>query len=358
MANAAVDWLLENLQHLLLHEAHLIRDAKTQLEKLEMDLRLLKAFLTASTTKRRKEDDGVRQELLRQARDVIYEAEDVIDAFVFLAGESRSKNCFVRAFRKPVKLISFSKQIENVSAKVRNISSKEGVFDFSQPQGSNEEIIKVPMLREDNVVGFEDEKDVLIKYLTEETKKLDVITIVGMPGIGKTTLAWQIYRDPIIQYEFPTLIWIHVSNNFTYRDVYLAIWKKFTGADATGKSDEELAQQICFLYFGMFPPHFEIPVGKLISMWIAEGFIRQRDGLSMEETAENYLNDLINRQLVEVDQIKSNGKVKTCRIHRMLHDFCKIQAGEEMENNPVEVAKEIREDTCMEIFSTNLVHYL
>ncbi|KAL0356353.1 UNVERIFIED_CONTAM: putative late blight resistance proteinR1B-16 [Sesamum radiatum] len=88
----------------------------------------------------------------------------------------------------------------------------------------------------------------------------------------------------------------------------------------------------CFLYLGMFPENFEIPVWKLIRMWIAEGFIQEETGISLEETAENYLEDLINRNLVRVEKMRPDGKAKTCRIHDMLRDFCIKEAGNEREN--------------------------
>lgn len=85
----------------------------------------------------------------------------------------------------------------------------------------------------------------------------------------------------------------------------------------------------CFLYLGMFPEDFEIPTWKLIRMWIAEGLIQPKDAMSMEETAEFYLHDLINRNLVRVDKLKADGRVKVCRIHDMVRDFCKREAGRE-----------------------------
>ncbi|KAL2517761.1 putative disease resistance RPP13-like protein 3 [Abeliophyllum distichum] len=85
----------------------------------------------------------------------------------------------------------------------------------------------------------------------------------------------------------------------------------------------------CFLYFGMFPEDFQIPVWKLVRLWIAEGFIQQKEGMSLEDIAEEYLDDLVNRNLVMVGERRSNGKVKTCHVHDMLHVFCKNQAAEE-----------------------------
>ncbi|KAH6812537.1 hypothetical protein C2S51_026299 [Perilla frutescens var. frutescens] len=78
----------------------------------------------------------------------------------------------------------------------------------------------------------------------------------------------------------------------------------------------------CLLYFGMFPEDFEIPVWKLIRLWIAEGFIQQKNGASLEETAENYLEELINMNFIRAKMFKLDGKVKTCRMHALLRDFC------------------------------------
>ncbi|KAL0285623.1 UNVERIFIED_CONTAM: putative late blight resistance proteinR1B-16 [Sesamum calycinum] len=95
----------------------------------------------------------------------------------------------------------------------------------------------------------------------------------------------------------------------------------------------------CFLYLGMFPEDFEMPVWKLLHMWIAEGFIQKESSINLEETAEDYLKDLINRNLLKVDKRRSDGGVKTCRIHNMLCDFCKNKAGSETENFLQEVKR-------------------
>ncbi|KAL0335560.1 UNVERIFIED_CONTAM: putative disease resistance RPP13-like protein 3 [Sesamum radiatum] len=65
-----------------------------------------------------------------------------------------------------------------------------------------------------------------------------------MPGLGKTTLALKIYRDSRIQYEFPTIIWVYVSEEYNKKDIFLTILKKFTQQDMSRKSEEELAQQV------------------------------------------------------------------------------------------------------------------
>ncbi|XP_011072189.1 putative late blight resistance protein homolog R1B-16 [Sesamum indicum] len=97
----------------------------------------------------------------------------------------------------------------------------------------------------------------------------------------------------------------------------------------------------CFLYLGMFPKDFEIPAWKLICMWIAEGFIQEKFGINLEETTYNYLEDLINRNLVRVEKRRPDSRVKTCRIHVMLRDFCIKEAGNERENFLQEMERSI-----------------
>lgn len=83
----------------------------------------------------------------------------------------------------------------------------------------------------------------------------------------------------------------------------------------------------CFLYLGYFPKKFEIPTKKLIRMWMGEGFIPQiqlggnREG-TMEYKGEQYLQELVQRGMVQVGKVNSLGRIKTCRIHNLMRDFC------------------------------------
>ncbi|CAL5398880.1 unnamed protein product [Camellia sinensis] len=84
----------------------------------------------------------------------------------------------------------------------------------------------------------------------------------------------------------------------------------------------------CFLYLGAFPQDQEIPVQKLICLWIAEGFIQKIGQRSLEEVAEDYLMDLIQRSLVIVAQKGFDGRIKACRMHDLLRDLCLKKASE------------------------------
>lgn len=73
----------------------------------------------------------------------------------------------------------------------------------------------------------------------------------------------------------------------------------------------------------------EIPVWRLVQLWIAEGFVQKSELKSMEEMAEDYMMALISRSLVMVAKKSSLGGVKSCCIHDLLHEFCVAKAKEE-----------------------------
>ncbi|XP_047978960.1 putative late blight resistance protein homolog R1B-16 [Salvia hispanica] len=89
----------------------------------------------------------------------------------------------------------------------------------------------------------------------------------------------------------------------------------------------------CFLYMSGFPQDYEIRASELIKLWVAEDFFvhrkRQIDSKTVKESAEESLEDLVKQSLVLVTRRKIDGKIKSCRLHNMVRDFCVRQAGQE-----------------------------
>ncbi|XLR29211.1 hypothetical protein S83_057111 [Arachis hypogaea] len=82
--------------------------------------------------------------------------------------------------------------------------------------------------------------------------------------------------------------------------------------------------RLCLLYFGLFPQDYSIKCSTLTQLWVAEGFVNENEmfgAQTLEEAAEDYLAELIRRSLVKVSNVFVNGKVKSCRVHDLMHDF-------------------------------------
>ncbi|KAH0724169.1 hypothetical protein KY285_000034 [Solanum tuberosum] len=78
----------------------------------------------------------------------------------------------------------------------------------------------------------------------------------------------------------------------------------------------------CFLYMGVFAETREIPVWKLIKLWIAEGFVKKVNHKNLEDVAEENLRELVDRSLVLLGKHTSLGKIKTCKMHDLVRDMC------------------------------------
>ncbi|XLR21245.1 disease resistance protein RPP13-like [Arachis ipaensis] len=94
-------------------------------------------------------------------------------------------------------------------------------------------------------------------------------------------------------------------------------------------SYDSLPQRLksCFLFLGVYPEDYKINVKRLKLLWIAEGLIQLpeigiSDGPEVEDIAEEYLNELVDRSLVMVVERRSDGGVKSCWIHDLLLDLC------------------------------------
>ncbi|XP_059662340.1 disease resistance protein RPM1-like isoform X1 [Cornus florida] len=77
----------------------------------------------------------------------------------------------------------------------------------------------------------------------------------------------------------------------------------------------------CLLYFSIFPEDHSIECGRLIRLWIAEGFVMKERGKTLEEVAEEYLNELIGRNLVHVSKWDFDGRARSCRLQNLLLEF-------------------------------------
>ncbi|KAL2553438.1 Disease resistance protein (CC-NBS-LRR class) family [Forsythia ovata] len=101
----------------------------------------------------------------------------------------------------------------------------------------------------------------------------------------------------------------------------------------------------CFLYMGVFPEDYVIHVSYLIRLWVAEGFLKPITPKSLEEVAKEYLEDLIDRNLIMVRDRSYSGELKTCSIHDLIRDLIVRKAQEEkflhVMNQKIEISPEI-----------------
>lgn len=77
----------------------------------------------------------------------------------------------------------------------------------------------------------------------------------------------------------------------------------------------------CFLYLAVFPKAYEIPIRRLLQLWLAHGFVQTSPEASVpEDVAKKYLEELVCRNMIEIVRWKPDGTPKTCHMPCYLYD--------------------------------------
>uniref|UniRef100_M8BLF4 Putative disease resistance RPP13-like protein 3 n=1 Tax=Aegilops tauschii TaxID=37682 RepID=M8BLF4_AEGTA len=106
-------------------------------------------------------------------------------------------------------------------------------------------------------------------------------------------------------------------------------WKRLDSVLSMCFDDLPHDMKSCFLYFAALPVNTLIRARSLVCMWMAEGFLRPKDGKQMEKVGEQYLKELIARRLVNLApmEYEASGDERVA-VQTKVHDFLLHEAQE------------------------------
>jgi hypothetical protein len=254
MADALVSVVLEQLSSIINEkvgqEVRLVVGVDNEVEKLASNFRAIQAVF-ADAEERQLKDQLVKH-WLDQLKDVSYDMDDVLDEWGTAIAKSQSKvnqhprkntrkvcsfmifSCF--HFRKVGLRRDIALKIKELNERIDGIAIEKNRFHFK----SSEVVIKqhdhrrtVSFIDAAEVKGRETDKGRVRNMLLSESSQgpaLRTISLVGMGGIGKTTLAQLVYNDHEVETHFDKRIWVCVSDPFDETKIAKAILEALKGS--------------------------------------------------------------------------------------------------------------------------------
>uniref|UniRef100_R7W7W6 Disease resistance protein RGA2 n=1 Tax=Aegilops tauschii TaxID=37682 RepID=R7W7W6_AEGTA len=225
-----------------------------------LEATLMDILLVVGAAERQHVVDTNQILLLQQMKDAVSDADDVLDEFDYMLLKEKAEKNDLRS-RIASSSLSFGKRLVN-SDKSRSelrkvLKSLERVRTSAkmfvqvmtlESYNPSQSLQCVParttgsFLHEDVTFGREREIHELVGQLVyrsdecslnnEEKFRTEVHAIVGVGGIGKTTLALLIYNDERIVDFFDVRVWVSVSSNFDKTRVIKEIIENITDGES------------------------------------------------------------------------------------------------------------------------------
>lgn len=259
MADALVSMLLENLESVLQTGLRLVSGAEDDVEWLHSTFTAVQALLTDAESRQFK-DESVR-DWLAKLKDAAYDADDILDECRTLQLTEEinaigNDNKYgdhgiiskVRAAPSQCLLFfahlstryRFASRIREIRERLDRIQDEKAKYQFicCEPKRatSKYEFRRTSsFVEESQVIGRNQDRDFIISKLISESsseeERISVISIVGIGGLGKTSLAHLVYNDDKVKRHFKKSMWVWVSDDFNVTDLTKKILQDLTGTD-------------------------------------------------------------------------------------------------------------------------------
>ncbi|RVW93477.1 putative disease resistance protein RGA4 [Vitis vinifera] len=211
-----------------------------ELTKLTKKLTTIKGVLV-DAEKRQEESDAVKA-WVRRLKDVVYDADDLLDDFAThqlqRGGVARqvsdffsSSNQLVFRFKMSSKVKNIKEEVDEIVKEINLLKLVQGNIVQREVESSWRETHSFVLTSE--IVGREENKEEIIKSLVSSDNQeiLSMVAIVGIGGLGKTTLAQLVYNDEKVVQYFEPRIWVCVSDHFDVKSLVKKFLKEVCEQD-------------------------------------------------------------------------------------------------------------------------------
>ncbi|KAL8544638.1 hypothetical protein ACS0TY_005028 [Phlomoides rotata] len=232
-ADAAITFAVGKLRVTLNHKVNFLKGVEDQVGWLKDELQMTQCFLKDAVEMQG--NNELIRKLIGDVREVAQDAEDAIEIFTLKVDAPRKMTDLLRKWAGFPAHVSHlnrvGKDIESIRTRLDEIAKRwkrYGIGNLVDQEGNEEsEMVEVGRRmaahnqKDNDVVGLNRDVDFLINnvILNEQRKGLSLAAIVGMGGIGKTTLATKIFNHPDVAAGFEKRAMVVVSREFAAEDI-------------------------------------------------------------------------------------------------------------------------------------------
>ncbi|ONI26820.1 hypothetical protein PRUPE_1G048000 [Prunus persica] len=267
MAEAVVSVVLESVRDFTIQEAKFLSGVSRQVEAAQTELEFMQGFLKDADA--RQGQDTRVQICVAKIRDAAYDLEDIIETYGLKVDSKKKKRGlknvlkrFACIFKEGVDVHMIAAEIENITTKISALRSNLQSYNIKEirdrDSGGGESSLQLhERLRrsyshvvERDVVGLESNVEELVVHLVKDENRHQVVSVWGMGGLGKTTLARKVYHHKKVRQHFLSFAWVCISQRFQVRNVWERILIELTSATKEPKqeikdmTDDEIAKKL------------------------------------------------------------------------------------------------------------------
>ncbi|XP_034205748.1 putative disease resistance protein RGA3 [Prunus dulcis] len=253
----ATEGILMKLISLAAQEISLAWGFKAELNRLRKTLSTIEGYLAdvaQGPQGRSKSVEDWVTNLKRLAQD----ADDVLDEFnyellrrkVEIRNHMKKKVLNFFSLSNPVAFrLKIAHKIQKINASLVNLKSEAPIIGLvskktdAAPQGIRGRIQTDSLLEKDGIiVGREEVVSNIVTTLTNSNinqENIAVMAIVGMAGLGKTTLAKSVYNDNSVINYFEKRIWVCVSEPFNINVILICMLESLNPSKATVRENQD-----------------------------------------------------------------------------------------------------------------------